>query len=299
TSLCQCVGVTSSALGDGVGPLQGEYGLGLDQIVSARLVLADGTAPDLLWALKGAGQNFGIVTEMKLRVYENKGKEDWALVVLIFSQDKPEDVFEALNKKLPGQPNHLSYDFLLAMASILCWLAPNFSGYPHSSFLFQRFQPGRDLLASFHGNSPNALSRRHRSTSVRVDISHLHSWPLRGSPWYRCQKVRAVRHAQLLNLFNEATRAVPEFGVSYAFIESYATQAVRAIPAKSAAFARRHLNTLITDVLMYDAPSQNLALDKLAHEWGEKIHSAVLEHQERQESYDYSVKQESLEAMYG
>ena len=41
--------------------------------------------------------------------------------------------------------------------------------------------------------------------------------------------------------FNKATGAVPEFANSYVFIEAYATQAMRAVPAKSTAYAHRHL----------------------------------------------------------
>ena len=60
------------ALGGGHGTLQGHYGLLADQIVAARIVLGNGKAvtaskkknSDLFWALRGAGHNFGIVTEV-------------------------------------------------------------------------------------------------------------------------------------------------------------------------------------------------------------------------------------------
>lgn len=70
-------GMTGSATVGGYGPLIARLGLGLDSLIGAELVLADGERvtvdqdknPDLLWALKGGGGNFGVVTSMKVRLH--------------------------------------------------------------------------------------------------------------------------------------------------------------------------------------------------------------------------------------
>jgi FAD/FMN-containing dehydrogenase len=72
------VGVGGLATAGGVGFLVRKHGLTIDHVVAAELVLADGTFvradadhhPDLLWAVRGAGGNFGIVTALELEAYE-------------------------------------------------------------------------------------------------------------------------------------------------------------------------------------------------------------------------------------
>lgn len=73
---CSTVGVAGWALGGGYGWSSAYYGLGVDQVLGARVALAGGEVvdtddhPDLLWALRGAGNgNFGVVVELRLRLY--------------------------------------------------------------------------------------------------------------------------------------------------------------------------------------------------------------------------------------
>lgn len=73
SSLASIVGWPGWAFGGGFGPLVNAYGLGVDQIVSARVVTADGQVkeadPELLWGIKGAGGAFGVVTDLTIKVY--------------------------------------------------------------------------------------------------------------------------------------------------------------------------------------------------------------------------------------
>jgi FAD/FMN-containing dehydrogenase len=72
------VGMAGLTLGGGYGPLSGRFGLALDNLLAAEVVLADGrivtathdSQKELFWALRGGGGNFGVVTAMQLRLHE-------------------------------------------------------------------------------------------------------------------------------------------------------------------------------------------------------------------------------------
>jgi FAD/FMN-containing dehydrogenase len=72
------VGIAGITLGGGVGYLGRKHGLTIDNLLAADIVTADGqlrladadTNPDLFWAIRGGGGNFGVVTRFQYRLHE-------------------------------------------------------------------------------------------------------------------------------------------------------------------------------------------------------------------------------------
>jgi len=105
-------GVGGLTLGGGVGHFSRAFGLTIDNLVAATVVLADGTVvqtdaerePDLFWALKGGGGNFGVVTEFTFRLHP-------ATTVLagpvLYDIDDAGDVLRWYREFVPEQPDEL------------------------------------------------------------------------------------------------------------------------------------------------------------------------------------------------
>jgi FAD/FMN-containing dehydrogenase len=103
-------GVGGLTLGGGMGWLANRHGLAIDNLESAEVVLADGRTvrasaaehPDLFWALRGGGGNFGVVTEFEYRLHPIGPQVHLAL--LFWEIERGVDGLRACRDAMPALP---------------------------------------------------------------------------------------------------------------------------------------------------------------------------------------------------
>jgi FAD/FMN-containing dehydrogenase len=127
-------GVAGLTLGGGFGWLTRRYGMTVDNLLSATVVTADGAVrvvsatsePDLFWALRGGGGNFGVVTSFEFQLHP-VGPEVYAgLVVYPFAQARK--VLRAWRDFTAGTPDELSVWTVLRKAPPLPFLPTSAHG---------------------------------------------------------------------------------------------------------------------------------------------------------------------------
>jgi hypothetical protein len=113
SGIISTTGVGGLTLGGGLGHLTRKYGLTIDNLLEAELVLASGERvrassgenPDLFWAIRGGGGNFGVVTSFTFRLHEVGtvigGPTFWPV-------EQGAEVLSAYREFLPSAPRELN-----------------------------------------------------------------------------------------------------------------------------------------------------------------------------------------------
>lgn len=122
-------GVGGLTLHGGLGFLTRKHGLSCDNLIGADVVLADGhlvTAdathnPDLLWALRGGGGNFGVVTSLEFQLH-TVGPDIWVFLVL-YPLAQATAVLQFFREFMPAASKDL-------MALAILWNSPHDDSFP-------------------------------------------------------------------------------------------------------------------------------------------------------------------------
>jgi FAD binding domain/Berberine and berberine like len=129
-------GIAGLTLGGGIGWLMRGFGLTCDNLIGAELVTADGAVvevsderdPDLMWALRGGGGNFGVVTRFDYRLHP-VGPELLSGAVYYSAKDA-EPVLRAYRDLCAGAPRALTTIVTLRNAPPVPFLRAEVHGRP-------------------------------------------------------------------------------------------------------------------------------------------------------------------------
>lgn len=133
-------GVAGLTLGGGFGWLTRRFGMTVDNLVSADVVTADGQLlhasdsenPDLFWALRGGGGNFGVVTMFEFQLHPVGPEVYGGLVVIPLEQAR--DALARYRDALPSMPQELTVWAVLRQAPPLPFLPASVHGKPIIAF---------------------------------------------------------------------------------------------------------------------------------------------------------------------
>lgn len=134
TGINSTTGIAGLTLGGGFGWLSRRLGLTIDNLISADVVTAAGTLvkasdtenPELFWAIRGGGGNFGVVTSFEFRLHPVGPEVLSGLIV--HPIDAARDVLRFYRDFLKKTPEELVCWFVLRKAPPLPFLAPEWHG---------------------------------------------------------------------------------------------------------------------------------------------------------------------------
>lgn len=305
---CDCVGFTSPVLGGGHGWLQGRYGLMLDNLVSARVVLADGTAitvdekhhPNLFWGLRGAGHNFGIVTSVIYKIYDRT--PDIATAAFTFTQDRLEDVFAIVNQWLaaPKRPVQLTH-FGIFLNN------PAVDSKPLIILLVYWQGAGEEIPTKYtdplNALKPiNVVKQTYDLRTINTNTGSSYSGPACAPGAGRLSvpvDLDSWNLANLRTIIDLLDTFPAPLRNSTILLEGYATNRVHEIPASSTAYAHRSRQLLASPFFTY--PPNDALVHETVLKLGRQITAAFLNGTAlKLNAYvNYATGEESQEALFG
>lgn len=317
TGLCECTSIIGPLMGGGHSVLQGFHGFVADNLLSARVVLANGEAVtasatthhELFWALRGAGHNFGIVASFEVKAYDLP-KTKWTIVSVVFTQDKLEDFIDALND-VNNEGDHVPE---LVLAGAITRIAAFDTVYPVVAYQLSYLGTAAEVepyVTRFRQAGPISIT-----TAENVAYKDYYIATSNGYNQTTCQKDKNISgYAISLRKYNkDAVRttfdyfsnltADARYNTSVWLLESYGSRGVTAqnYSATAVPSAERNLPVLTVPITWW-AGNSTEAREK-AESYGKLMRAALaagdLETSDSAHVYlNYAMGDESLEQVYG
>jgi FAD/FMN-containing dehydrogenase len=268
------VGIAGLTLGGGIGFLHRKLGLTIDSLLGAEIVTADGEVhrideeddPDLFWAIRGGGGNFGVVTKLHYRLHP----VDTVLGGMLILPAEPRVIadFVALALEAP--------DDLSAIAGVMV--------APPMPFLPEEVHGQMVVLALMvHAGDPSAgeveVDRFRRLSTPLLDglqvMPYAGMFPADepGPPQPEAMSLRSVFSDEFT--LTEAEILVDALGSSTASMSAVQIRvlggAVSRVPSEATAFAHRDRAMVLNVAAAYESPAQHPEYDKWVEDLSERL----------------------------
>jgi hypothetical protein len=255
------VGMAGLTLGGGYGSLIGRFGLSLDNLLAAEVVLPDGrivtarhdSEPELFWALRGGGGNFGVVTSMQHRLHRLASVRTG---MLIYPFSEAVDVLEGCADIAASAPGELSFQLGFVIGpdgDPLMLIVPTWCGRPHG---------GEAHVAPFL-ELGTLLAGSLDPMSYRASLSLFDPHLVNGKREYMETCWIPRLESTGINLFIEAMESAVSPGCAI-FTHEFKGAASR-VPADATAFGLRRDHILVEILATFDDRSDSTA--ELRHQY--------------------------------
>ena len=251
------VGIGGLTLGGGIGWLVRRHGLAIDALVSVEIVTADGrllTAsatehPDLFWAVRGGGGNFGVVTRFQFRLYPVPEILGGALFM-----PATREVLQALEPIAASAPEELTTISVLMAAPP----APFIPAEVH-------FQPTLAILFVYAGDAEAGQAALEPFRQVATPLAELVT-PMPYPGIYEMlrdaeQRAPASHRSVFLDTLDDAVidemlarHAAPSSPMAMTQIRILGGAMAR-VPAEATAFAHRDANVMVIVMTPFEDPA--------------------------------------------
>jgi FAD/FMN-containing dehydrogenase len=266
------VGVAGITLGGGIGWLLRKHGLTADSLLAAELVSADGELlsvdednhPDLFWALRGGGGNFGVVTRLRYRLHE----VDTVIGGLLVLPASP-DVLRSVAAFADAAPEELSMIVQLAAAPPMPMLPSEQHGKPVVMVMAVYagdVEAGEEVLAPLRGIATPIVDALQPMAYPDI-YTFGGGGPERAAVAIRSALVDELDDATIEALFEQQQSAAAPVTVQLRPLGG----AMARVPADATAFAHRDRRLMLTLAAMGAPGADGSELDAIVDDLAARI----------------------------
>jgi FAD/FMN-containing dehydrogenase len=261
-------GIGGFTTGGGYGWTSAKYGLTCDNLISAEVVLADGSVvtasaqenEDLFWGIRGGGGNFGIVTEFELRLHELgpivlAGLALWPL-------DRAGEVLRGWRDYVDQAPDELSTACVVLTAPPEPFVPDHLKG-----------QTALGMAVLYVGDPEQGVSVVQPLKDLRPDLDHIEPMPYtafqaaldplapQGMRSYWRGEYMSALSDEAIDAFVEHAPPLARAAVPFSQMVIFRIgQGVNAVPVDASAFSHRDANYLFHPISVWESPADDARL---------------------------------------